>query len=146
MVWHDSARTRKAVGDSLEKVFVVTVACACGGRFKFVGDLQPGWPDFTCANCGRLVDVKATPQDTGNISVSAIPWHHYPSDMAIVTRIGGKWIGEYKQHLQVRGPYKPAHHSQGTRFKNTAYYLIPLNQFLPICDLDLVELTPNQRK
>src|SRR3990167_8521161 len=99
MKWHDDANIRKRGGDAAENLFTAEVACLCGGQFNFIGELRPGFPDFTCNFCGQLVDVKSSPQAerTGNISVSAIPWDNYPPDVLIVIKIKGVWIGQFKQ-------------------------------------------------
>lgn len=142
MVWHDDAKIRKAMGDELETLFKSDVTCACGGRFVFIGDALPGSPDFTCNNCGRLVDVKSSPQaeQTGNIAVSAKPWQNYPDDMLLVTRINEAWIGEFKKFIITRNqrPFEPTHNSRGTHLKNTRFYLISWKQFKPICELGLL--------
>ncbi len=128
MQWHDNADTRKKYGDELEDLFVQSTRCSCGGQFEFIGDKKAGWPDFTCDNCGQLVDVKSSPQaeQTGNIAVSATPWKNYPEDLLLVTRIKGDWIGEYKKFIRTLNdqPFSPTHNSRPTRF-----FLISWKQF-----------------
>ena len=141
--WHDDANTRKSIGDEVESLFESTVTCACGGRFRFVGHLRPGFPDFTCETCGQLVDVKASPQAerTGNISVSAIPWQNYPDEMILVTRIGGEWIGEYKHLIQVENhaAFQPTHARRHQELGNTRWHLISWRNFRRIKELGLIE-------
>lgn len=138
MVWHDNCDTRKAYGDLAENVFADTCRCSCGGRFDFIGDKQKGFPDYTCDNCGKLVDVKYSPQaeDTGNIAVSSIPWDHYPDDLLLVTFIKGKFIGAYKKDIQTinRTPRNPTHFTKGV-FGNTQFYLIPWAKFSDLEEL-----------
>jgi hypothetical protein len=119
-MWHENAVTRKHGGDQVEHLFTKEVRCHCGGEFQFIGNLRPGFPDFTCDRCGQLVDVKSSPQaeQTGNLAVSAIPWSHYPCDMLLATKIHGEWIGEYKLHISVKNPmpYSATHRSRATKF------------------------------
>lgn len=133
MAWHDSADARKAIGDNLQDLFRDCVTCACGGHFDFIGGFHPGFPDFTCENCGQLVEVKSSPQAerTGNLAISAIPWTHYPDDVLIVTCIKGKWIGEFKKNITPinRNPNPPTHQSQHKTFKNTEWFLISWKNF-----------------
>lgn len=136
--WHDNAAVREAVGKTAESDFASSIVCHCGGRFKFIGDSYPGCPDFTCDICGQLVDVKISPQAerTGNLAVSVIPWRHYPDDLLLVTIINGRWLGEYKQHIQiVSGDRAPTHASTGTRLKNTRFNLISWKTFRTLADL-----------
>jgi len=138
MKWHDNENTRKRLGDEAEKLFEQQVRCRCGGHFKFIGDAWKGCPDFTCENCGQLVDVKSSPQseETGNIAVSARPWADYPDEMLLVTRIKGRWIGEYKRHIAINGqPRKSTHNSTHSYLKNTEWYLIPWKNFPNLSDL-----------
>lgn len=132
MKWHEDENNRKQIGDSTEKLFEKQVRCYCGGKFNFIGNLRAGFPDFTCENCGQLVDVKSSPQSekTGNIAVSAIPWSNYPDEMFLVTRIKGQWIGEYKKHIRPKNtnPFAPTHHGAG-KFKNTEFHLIAWRNF-----------------
>jgi hypothetical protein len=133
-VWHQNASTRKRGGDRAEQRFAKQVRCHCGGQFRFVGKLRPGFPDFTCENCGQLVDVKSSPQaeQTGNLAVSAIPWSHYPDEMLLVTQINGQWIGEYKRYISVQNykPYRPTHAARATEF-----YLISWKAFHRLAEL-----------
>lgn len=137
-VWHANADTRKAIGDEVEKAFAQTIACHCGGHFQFIGDAYPGCPDYTCDNCGQLVDVKSSPQaeQTGNLSVSVVPWGKYPDDLLLVTRIDGRWIGEYKRNIQpVSKDHAPTHCSTNTPFKNTRFHLIAWKDFKALARL-----------
>jgi len=139
-MWHDDENKRKQHGDELEKLFAKQVRCSCvgKGKFIFIGDRYPGCPDFTCEYCGQLVDVKNSPQaeQTGNISVSAKPWSGYPDQLLLVTKISGKWIGEYKRfiHVQNRRPYKPTHAARATEF-----YLISWKPFQRLTTLGYLE-------
>lgn len=133
--WHDDANRRKHGGDVAESLFAAQVRCHCGGRFSFVGNVKAGFPDFTCENCGQLVDVKSSPQSerTGNLSISAIPWQGYPDEMLLVTRIKGIWLGEYKRHIVVKEqPRQPTHNSRHAYLKNTEWYIIPWKNFREI--------------
>lgn len=136
MTWHSDADTRKRIGDEAETAFAKTVICSCGGRFSRIGDLKPGFPDFTCDNCGQLVDVKASPQSerTGNIAVSAIPWSRYPTDLLLVTRIRGQWLAQYKRSIAVlnRVPFEPTHNGGHRQYGNTRFHLIAWKDFKPI--------------
>lgn len=131
MAWHSDPNTRRAIGDNAEKLFAEQVRCHCGGEFDFIGTLRPGFPDFTCMLCGQLVDVKASPQSerTGNISVSERPWEGYPDDMLLVTRIGERWLAEYKRHICVSNKIPFASTHSGTRF-----HLIAWSQFKDISE------------
>src|SRR3972149_7196801 len=133
MKWHDDADNRKRGGDKAEKSFAESVHCFCGGEFKFINTF--GY-DFTCENCGQLVDVKSSPQaeKTGNIAVSAVPWSKYSDDLLIAIFIHGEWIGEYKKFIRVINskPYDPAHHSGHKTLKNTEFHLISWRQFKPL--------------
>src|SRR3990167_7514514 len=115
MKWHNNADERKRGGDEVEKIFQNKVNCSCGGAFKFIGDSYPGCPDYTCENCGQLIDVKSSPQAerTGNIAVSIIPYSNYPDDLLLVTLIKGQWLGEYKMYISQKNlrPFKPTHDS-----------------------------------
>lgn len=141
MVWHDSDKKRKAIGDKAEKRFQNEFHCLDGGRFVYIGDQYRGCPDFTCENCGRLVDVKFSPQaeQTGNIAVSATPYDKYPDDLLIVTFVNGRLIGEYKKFIHIPTPVarEPAHQKPGT-YPNTKFYLIPWMQFREYKELELV--------
>jgi hypothetical protein len=143
MAWHDNDKNRKAFGDMAEKRFANQFRCSCGGQFDFIGDKGPGYPDFTCDNCGRLVEVKFSPQaeQTGNISISAIPWDGYPDDLLVVTFINGRLIGEEKQNIHIQEPVarEPTHHKLGN-YKNTRFYLISWMQFRESEELGLVSL------
>lgn len=127
-IWHNDANNRKRGGDEAEKLFAKQVKCHCGGTFQFIGDRYKGCPDFTCDHCGQLADVKSSPvaERTGNLSVSAIPWKKYPDEMLLVAKIRGKWIGEYKQFIQVQDktPRKPTHNGNHSYLKNTEFILI----------------------
>lgn len=132
MVWHDHPEIREAIGTVSENDFSAHIVCICGGRFKFIGDSYPGCPDFTCDNCGQLVDVKSSPQAqyTGNLSVSVIPWSHYPDDLILATKIDGEWIGEYKRNIQlVSKDNTPMHQSVHPTLKNTRFHLISWAKF-----------------
>jgi len=133
MKWHDDANTRARIGNEVEDKFSDAVICSCGGRFNFIGDSYPGCPDFTCENCGQLVDVKSSPQAerTGNLSVSVVPWSNYPDELLIVMQIAGRWIGEYKRYIQLldSAPQKATHHSQHPKFGNTSFHLIAWKNF-----------------
>lgn len=133
MTWHNSATTRKKIGDASESNFIQAVRCYCGGSFRFIGDLQAGYPDFTCSECGQLVDVKSSPQaeKTGNLSVSAIPWSNYPHDMLLCAFIKGEWIGEYKSQISPKNikPFSPTHNSRDSHLGNTEWYLISWRNF-----------------
>lgn len=141
--WHESAERREQLGKELERRFTKTVRCACGGDFKYIGDMKPGIPDFTCEDCGQLVDVKYSPQaeSTGNLSVSAIPWQHYPEDLLLVTRIRGKWLGEFKRYIEPEPgvPRQPTHHLINRRLGNTQWRLISWRRFRPIAEVGLIE-------
>lgn len=133
MKWHDNAHTRKAIGDKSEGSFTEQVHCHCGGYFNFIGSLRPGYPDFTCSECGQLVDVKSSPQaeQTGNLSVSAIPWNNYPGDMLLCAFVKGQWIGEYKGKISTKNirPFAPTHNSRDSQLGNTEWYLISWRNF-----------------
>ena len=132
MAWHASVENRKAVGDQGERSFAASIICVCGGHFRFIGDAYPGCPDFTCDTCGQLVDVKSSPQSerTGNLAVSVIPWRHYPDDLLLVTKINGRWIGEYKRNIQlVVKDRAPTHNSADAQFGNTRFHLIAWKDF-----------------
>lgn len=136
--WHANVESRKTVGDAYEVEFADSIRCHCGGAFQFIGDGFAGCPDFTCDNCGQLVEVKGSPQAerTGNIAVSAIPWSHYPNDMLLVTKIKGRWIGEYKGRIgSVSEVYMPTHHSTDKKFHNTRFRLIPWKTFRTLSSL-----------
>lgn len=136
--WHDSAEKRKAIGDSAEREFEKEVRCVCGGRFAFIGDSYPGCPDFTCEQCGALVDVKSSPQSkqTGNLAVSSIPWRNYPGDLLLVTNVSGKWIGEYKRNIILVGrEQSPTHSPDGSQLGATRFYLISWKTFRTLSDL-----------
>jgi hypothetical protein len=139
MKWHDDANTRKEIGAGYERQFENEIRCHCGGSFSFIGSQQAGFPDFTCDNCGQLVDVKSSPQAerTGNIAVSAIPWSHYPDDMLLVAYVKGRWIGEYKQNITVKNknPFAPTHRSNNSNLKNTDFHLVSWRQFRDIRDM-----------
>lgn len=139
MKWHDSAITRKKIGDASESNFTQAVRCYCGGTFNFIGNLRKGFPDFTCSECGQLVDVKSSPQAerTGNLSVSAIPWNRYPGDMLLCAFINGKWIGEYKGKISTQNirPFSPTHNSRDSHLGNTEWYLICWRKFSKLTEL-----------
>ena len=134
IMWHDDPIIRQQIGDQAEKQFPLQVRCHCGGTFQFVGDRRAGFPDFTCENCGQLVDVKNSPQAerTGNIAVSVQPWEGYHEHMLLVTKVRGQWIGQYKMFIYFasRGPLEPTHTVRATRF-----HLIPWKQFMPLKEL-----------
>lgn len=140
MTWHNDPNRRKAMGDSGEDSFAAQCICPCGGHFDFIGDRRIGFPDFTCDNCGQLVDVKTSEQAerTGNLAVSSIPWDHYPEDMLLATCINGKWIAEYKRNIRPKNsrPFDPTHNSQGSHLKNTSFYLISWKCFRPWSKLE----------
>jgi hypothetical protein len=141
MAWHDDEKTRKALGDKAEKAFSEKFRCYDGGQFVFIGNQYPGCPDFTCDTCGRLVEVKISPQmeQTGNIAVSAIPWDEYPDNLLLVTFVDERLLGEYKEFisLQERTARKPTHNGTG-KFKNTKFYLISWKQFRESGELGLI--------
>ena len=117
--WHLSYQARKRYGEQMEKKFQAEVRCHCSGAFSAIGLLRPGFPDFTCENCGQLVDVKASPQSeqTGNLAVSATPWKNYPDDVLLVTYWRGQWHGQYKRYLQPSSAlHRPTHAERPTRF------------------------------
>lgn len=136
MAWHDDAELRLAVGSKPEARFPVEVRCHCGGEFQFIGHSYPGCPDFTCGECGQLVDVKNSPQSTqtGNLAVSTTPWLDYPEDLLLVTHYLGSWIGAYKKQITPLNsePLQPTHASRPTSF-----FLICLD---PAIFRDLVDL------
>lgn len=139
MTWHSDPSKRKQYGDMLESAFAKEVRCSCSDSFVFIGDAYLGNPDFTCKNCGLLVDVKGSPQAerTGFISVSAKPWKGYPWDLLLVTKIGGIWIGEYKKHIHLENecPHAPTHRSTNSHLKNTRWHLISWRQFRKLTDM-----------
>jgi len=137
MKWHDSAQYRKSLGDRVENRFAQQVHCHCGGEFRYIGDAHPGFPDFTCDDCGQLVDVKYSPQarNTGNLSISERPWESYPDDLMIVTMLNesgrstAEWIGQFKKSLNtlLQKPLPATHRSRPTNF-----YLVSLDSFKPL--------------
>ena len=138
MAWHEDAGTRQKIGNEYEQAFAEQVICRCGGQFNFIGNSYPGCPDFQCGDCGQLVDVKGSPQfeQTGNISVSAIPWGNYPSDLLLVTCIRSRWIGEYKKYIfKISDVFLTTHHSKHSYLGNTNYRLISWKEFR---DLDSI--------
>lgn len=146
MRWHDSSITRKKLGDAAEQEFARVHVCSCGGHFSFIGDVRAGFPDFTCDHCGRLVDVKSSPQSekTGNISVSAIPWQRYPEDMLLVTCIGDRWIGEYKRNIHISTPARePTHDRNIGPYGNTRWYLIPWRDFRDLEQFGIIRSDSN---
>ena len=132
-MWHEDTDERKRIGEQMQDLFQKSVRCSCGGKFKFIGDLQAGFPDFTCDYCSQLVDVKSSPQAerTGNLSVSAIPWNNYPDDVLLVTRIKGRWLGEFKRNIATINAKanEPTHKSQHESLKNTQWFLISWRVF-----------------
>jgi hypothetical protein len=130
--WHADPAIRRAIGDTVEDQFRQTVRCHCGGSFAFTGDAYRGAPDYTCENCGLLVDVKASPQSerTGNISVSVRPWDGYPEDLLLVTLVGERWLAEYKRNIVTTGPFPSTHNG-------TSYCLIAWCQFKEISEFGL---------
>jgi len=149
MAWHSNANTRKRGGDQAEKLFAKHVLCHCGSRFKFIGNRRKGFPDFTCENCGQLVDVKSSPQaeQTGNIAISAIPWSHYHDETLIAVFIHGEWIGQYKQFIYVPDPEprKPTHDGRHSYLKNTDWHLISWKSFPKLSDLGYI-VTATQKE
>lgn len=129
--WDENAEARKKIGDESEIVFTNMVACKCGGKFTRYAN-TPGQPDFRCESCGQLVDVKSSPvtNQTGNITVSARPWHNYTDSTLVAAMVDYKWLGNYKKNISVTNPapYVPAHSSTNTVLKNTPWYKITCSQ------------------
>ena len=130
--WHEDARNRKKIGEDSEAVFSMTITCKCGGRFKYIGKYMGG-PDFKCESCGQLVDVKSSPQaeQTGNISVSSVPFSHYTNSTLIAVMIKSTWLGEYKENIHPRNstPNAPTHSSSDSSLKDTSWYLVSWRSF-----------------
>lgn len=128
MKWHANAQTRHKLGTQLEDRFQDEWQCGCGGDFAFIGDNYPGCPDFTCDNCGLLVDIKYSPQaeKTNNLAISARPWNGYPDDLLIVTSYKGNWVGQAKKQITPLNtrPFDATHKTRPTKF-----FLIPLRNF-----------------
>ena len=136
--WHENAENRIDYGSELEKIFAQIWACAiCGGGFKFVGNTYKGHPDFQCASCPHLVDVKRTKRRDDTMPVSAEPWHRYPDDMTLVTRMDGVWKGQEKHKIYTDGVLQiPKHNSAGTH-----YYNIKMGNFVPLGGLGFIRRT-----
>lgn len=121
MPWHDQYAARQRFGEKNEDRFCETFQCWCGGMFQIIGQIGA---DITCDNCGRLVDVKSTNKDTGNVALSKTPFEHYPDDLLIAVYVRGRWKCAYRGGLQIEGPKLPTHSERGTPF-----YLASLSQF-----------------
>lgn len=129
--WHESEQARQAIGDRAESEFARRVVCHCGGRFDYIGNLKFS-VDFTCENCGQLVDVKSTDARFPNVVVSKIPFDKYPDDLLIVAYAGGEFLGALRGGLTgISGPFEPTH-APGAKFNATQFYKIPRYNFVSL--------------
>jgi len=128
--WHEDVDKREQVGRSAEDEFGFFWRCHCGGEFVR-HDERPGLPDYSCPECGQIVEVKSAPdaERYGAITLSQIPFDHYAPDVLIAWRPEpGRWLGAYRRELVALGPAKkPTHGDRATWF-----YRVSISPFVPL--------------
>ena len=117
--WHEDLKKRLQVGRSAEDEFGFFWRCHCGGEFTR-HDKTPGIPDYSCGECGQIIEIKSAPdaERYGAITISQIPFDHYAPSVLIAWRPEpGRWLGAYRRDLETMGPArKPTHGNRATWF------------------------------
>lgn len=135
--WHIDPAKRLRKGDDAEKEWMDEWCCFCGGRFQLLHTYNA---DFTCDNCGLLLDVKTSPatERWNNITISERPLDSMPDDQFIVVRRAndveeaGRWVACRVGEIEKEGPFESTHKKQKqSSLKPTRFYKVSLRTFAP---------------